>query len=131
MTPNERKAKQLGMPYGTASAKLRKSILWYYITKCGDNICYQCQKPILTIEELSIEHKEPWLDKENVLELYFGLDNIAFSHLLCNIGAARKPTKIHETIQKGKNASFMKTWRNKPKEEQQKRRRENYLKYGC
>ena len=40
---------------------------------------------------LSIEHKIPWLDSDNPKELFFNLEkNIAFSHLSCNISAARQ-----------------------------------------
>lgn len=41
-------------------------------------------------ENFSVEHKIPWLDSENPVKLYFDLDNIAFSHLSCNIGAGRR-----------------------------------------
>lgn len=39
---------------------------------------------------LSIEHKIPWLNSENPQGLFFDLQNIAFSHLSCNVGAARR-----------------------------------------
>lgn len=48
-------------------------------------------------ENFSIEHKTPWLDSENPLELYFSLENIDFSHHVCNIKAARKPHKRFHT----------------------------------
>jgi len=44
--------------------------------------------PIDSVEELSIEHKIPWLN--NSSELFWDLDNIAFSHLICNTRAADK-----------------------------------------
>lgn len=97
---NSKKSEQLGMPLGTASAKLRKSILFHLLKKSGKNICYQCGKEIRSEEELSIEHKIPWLDSSNPKELFFSLDNIAFSHLKCNIGAARHPRTIKESHQK-------------------------------
>ena len=54
--------KQLGMPFGTASGKLRKIVLFHLLKKkIGENICYQCNEEILTVRELSIEHKTPWL----------------------------------------------------------------------
>lgn len=93
----EKKNKQLGMPLGTASARLRKKILFSLIKECGKNVCYQCGKPIETEEELSIEHKIPWLDSNNPKELFFSIDNIAFSHLRCNC-AARRETDICRKI---------------------------------
>jgi hypothetical protein len=41
-------------------------------------------------KELSIEHKIPWLDSEDPKDLFFNLNNIAFSHLTCNVKAARQ-----------------------------------------
>ena len=36
----KKKQEQLGMPLGTASAKLRKSILFSLLKETGKNICY-------------------------------------------------------------------------------------------
>ena len=90
MNAKERKRHdQLGMPQGTASAILRKSILFSLLQQLELNTCFQCGFIIGSVDDLSIEHKVPWLDSENPKELYFSLDNIAFSHLKCNIGASR------------------------------------------
>jgi len=85
------KEKQLGIPYGTASQRLRKSLMFYLAQKCNMNICYQCGKVITSKDELSIEHKVPWLHNENAKELFFSIDNIAFSHIKCNVRARRTP----------------------------------------
>ena len=103
---NEKKSKQLGMPLGTASAKLRKSILFQLLSESGKNICYQCGNIINSEDELSIEHKVPWLDSYNPKELFFSLENIAFSHLKCNIGAARHPVSIKHTQQEKAKAGL-------------------------
>ena len=97
---NIKKGKQLGMPLGTASARLRKRILFNLLKEAGKNICFQCGKTIDSEEELSIEHKIPWLDSDNPKELFFSMDNIAFSHLNCNIKAARHPETTKVTHQK-------------------------------
>lgn len=89
-TSNNKKADQLGMPIGTASHKLRKSIIFNLLKKNNENFCFQCGTEIETEKELSIEHKVPYLDSENPVDLFFDLDNIAFSHLNCNIKAARQ-----------------------------------------
>lgn len=81
------------MPIGTASNRLRKSILFSLLKKYNENYCFQCASEIETEEELSIEHKIPYLDSSNPVELFFDLDNISFSHLNCNVGAARQ-TKV-------------------------------------
>lgn len=83
-----KKRNQLGMNPSTASSRLVKDILFNFIDQQGIN-CYHCNSP-MTREDFSIEHKTPWLDSENPKELYFDLDNISFSHLLCNTGAARR-----------------------------------------
>lgn len=55
-------------------------------------------RKINTVEELSIEHKTPWLNSNNPKELYFDLNNIAFSHLSCNIGARRNKETKHPSV---------------------------------
>ncbi len=45
-------------------------------------------------ETFSIEHIVPWLDSDDPKGLFFDLNNIAFSHLSCNVGAARKKQTI-------------------------------------
>ena len=99
---NKKKAEQLGMPYGTAAARLRKLILFDILQFYGDNICFQCGKEIENADELSIEHKIPWLD--NSVELFWDLDNISFSHLSCNVSAAKRaPSKApHGKVQRYK-----------------------------
>lgn len=79
---NARKAETLGMPHGTASNRLRKIILFSLLVKHEENICFKCQQPIETVDDLSVEHKKPW---EGIsAELFWDLENIAFSHLRCN-----------------------------------------------
>jgi len=80
---------QLGLK--TASYKLNKDILFKFIIEAGHN-CFRCGGT-LTRDNFSIDHKIPWLNKENAVELFFDLDNIAFSHRICNSKAARKPHK--------------------------------------
>jgi hypothetical protein len=86
---NDIKAEQLGMPIGTASNILRKSIMFDLLKRHGENVCFQCGEEIESVDNLSIEHKTPWLYSENPKELFFSLDNIAFSHIKCNISAHR------------------------------------------
>lgn len=83
---NKRKAKQLGMPFGTAMGQLRKHILFSLIQETGKDLCYRCGEK-LTLDTCSIEHKKPWLDNDT--KLFWDVGNIAFSHLSCNIRGAR------------------------------------------
>jgi len=105
---NEIKSNQLGMPFGTASSKLRKQILFNLLKKYGENICFKCKKEILNEEELSIEHKEPWLHSKSPKELFFDINNIAFSHLMCNITVHRTKFTTYGTS-KYKGVYFDKT----------------------
>ncbi len=86
----EKKKLQLGMPYGTATNRLRKSIMFDLVCRLELNNCFQCNKTIDNEIEFSIEHKVPYLDSDNPVEKYFSLQNIAFSHHSCNVGASRK-----------------------------------------
>ena len=81
---NQKKTIQLGMSYGKAGWILRKSIMFWLLEELGWDICCRCNTPIDTVDEVSIEHKEPWLDSDNPAELFFDLDNIGFSHVSCN-----------------------------------------------
>jgi hypothetical protein len=88
MSSNENKAKTLGMPHGTANGRLKKNILFHLLKKLNENICFKCGKLIDVVDELSIEHKLPWEGRS--AELFWDLNNIAFSHLFCN-----RPNRPH------------------------------------
>lgn len=92
---NDKKNKQLGMAHGTATNRLRKMIMFQLIQEAGKDVCHQCGKQIEAIENFSIEHKTPWLNSDNPLKLFFDRDNISFSHLKCNISAARPRSRAH------------------------------------
>ena len=94
---NIKKNTQLGMSFGTASGRLRKIILWKYICTNNHNICFHCKKIIDSIDDLSIEHKKPWLDSDDPVGLFFDIENIAFSHTTCNYGAARNARTGQQT----------------------------------
>lgn len=96
---NKKKQDQLGMPVGTATAKLRKAVLFYLVQQLNLDYCYQCKKKIEKEEEFSIEHKIPYLDSTNPKELFFSLTNIAFSHLSCNCRAGRRKTGLKHPSQ--------------------------------
>lgn len=82
MTSNERKTKQLGISYGTACGRLRKQIMFMLSQECNRDTCYRCGEKINHVEEFSIEHKQGWEGVSS--DLFWDLNNIAFSHLACN-----------------------------------------------
>ena len=79
---NQNKADQLGMSYGTACDRLRKKILFSKVQTAGLDICFKCGSKIDSIEVFSVEHKVSWLHVST--ELFWDLENIAFSHRSCN-----------------------------------------------
>jgi hypothetical protein len=88
MSVNQRKQEQLGMPLGTASARLRKLVMFQLVRRLGEDVCYRCGRRIETVEELSIEHKKPWFNID--ASLFWDLDNVAFSHLSYNAAGRRR-----------------------------------------
>ena len=128
---NKIKSDALGMPIGTASNRLRKMILFSLVCRFNLNTCYQCNGEILSIDDLSIEHKEPWLQADDPVESFFNLDNIAFSHLSCNVAAGSRPTKIYDTLSQKRHAKHIRTYAKLSPEDRKKDRRRRYLKYGC
>jgi hypothetical protein len=123
---SQKKNDQLGMNVGTASNRLVKDLLFSHVK---DTPCYHCGGK-LGRDNFSIEHKTPWLDSEDPLGLFFDLDNITFSHLSCNSGAARKPTKKYESACEQKKAGHKRYRESLPKEVRQQRRKEQYLRTG-
>ena len=91
-----KKQKQLGMNPSTASGRLIKDLLFDFAVKNG-HTCHRCKKELTRID-FSIEHIKPWLDSENPIDLFFDLDNIAYSHLKCNIRASRPRKGEHPSI---------------------------------
>jgi len=86
------------MPVGTAAGRLRKQIMFELIGRQGLDTCFRCGQKIESAEELSIDHKQDWIDNH---ELFWDLDNIAFSHFLCNSVASfrsgkRQPSKYRK-----------------------------------
>lgn len=88
---NTKKSEQLGMPHGTANARMRKIVLFDLLKRHNENVCFQCGKEIETVEELSIEHKKPWLDVD--VKLFWDINNIGFSHLHCNCSVSTRAWK--------------------------------------
>lgn len=73
---------------------VQKVLIFALLKEAGKNYCFQCGAEIELEKDLSIEHKVPWLDSEDPKDLFFDLNNIAFSHLTCNISAARQTREL-------------------------------------
>jgi hypothetical protein len=84
----DKKSQQLGLNHSTAQGRLYKMIMFRLVQKAGEDSCFRCGEKILKIEDLSIEHKRPWLDVDPTL--FWDLNNLAFSHKTCNYAAGRK-----------------------------------------
>jgi hypothetical protein len=95
--------KQLGLAPGIARYRLVKLILFRFARHLGMDLCFRCGERIESADELSIEHKEPWLDVDS--KLYWDENNIAFSHLRCN-----KPHRFHGGIYCRKLSPKGKSW---------------------
>ncbi len=84
------KDRLLGMPHGTATHRLRKAILFDLIQRFDLDQCFQCDKQIEGVDDLSIEHKKPWQRADDPKVTFFDVENIAFSHISCNISAGAR-----------------------------------------
>jgi hypothetical protein len=98
---NKKKNELLGESYGTANGKLKKAILFQLLIETNKDGCFQCGNKIENIEELSVEHKIPWMSAENPIESFYDLNNISFSHLKCNSGAAIRKLGARESTPHG------------------------------
>jgi hypothetical protein len=84
---NMRKSEALGMNFSTASSRLKLRIMLQLLKECGKNLCFRCNKEIEVAGDLSIDHKEDWLNSGRDKELFWDTKNILFSHRSCNTKA--------------------------------------------
>lgn len=83
--PNvQKQAAALGMSRGTANHRLLKQIVLKMLQGLNQHWCFQCGGEIKSVSEMSVEHKVPWDGKP---DLFWDLDNVAFSHRDCNSAA--------------------------------------------
>uniref|UniRef100_A0A6H1ZPG5 Putative HNH homing endonuclease n=1 Tax=viral metagenome TaxID=1070528 RepID=A0A6H1ZPG5_9ZZZZ len=126
---NKKKTAQLGMPYGTAANKLKKSLLFAFAHKLGLATCFRCGDMLRSVDSFSVEHKEAWLDSTDPIKKFFDINNIAFSHLECNSGAGKRPTKY--TTEGERHAALLKSWAKSRKANRTpETRRAQYLRTG-
>ncbi len=111
----------LGMPIGTAAARLRKALLFDMSKKLDLDRCYHCKKQIESIDEFSIEHKQAWLRADDPVATFFDLANIGFSHLSCNARMAMRHKTSPEHKAKLARAAEARNWPKKRLNRQRKR----------
>lgn len=75
------------MNFSTASAVLKKSIMYDMACALGRDLCFRCGQRIESYKDLSVDHKKAWMGDPDPKSSFYSLDNIAFSHYLCNIKA--------------------------------------------
>ena len=83
-----KKREQLGLSIGTASYRLKKLVVFRLVQETGRDFCFRCKLRIISPSDLVFDHKVPWID--NSADLFWDLDNIAFSHADCNLRAVRR-----------------------------------------
>ena len=92
-TSNQKKNRLLGMPYGTATSKLRKMLMFEMAKRLDEDTCFRCGTKIDNIDDFSIERTEAWQGSQNPYETFFDTTKIAYSHLSCNTAAGTHPHK--------------------------------------
>ena len=98
----QEKTQFLGMPISTARSRLVKSIMFSLLQRLGEDTCFKCGGKIVDINTLSIEHKLPWLRVSP--ELFWDLQNIAFSHVLCN--RPDRPYRPYDSVEERNKAQY-------------------------
>jgi HNH endonuclease len=93
----------LGENFSTATARLKRNLMFQMAQRLGLDSCFRCHNSIQTAEEISVDHKEPWLYVSK--ELFWNLNNLAFSHKRCNTTDRKELNKANNTRQNpvGKN----------------------------
>lgn len=88
----DRKKEFLKMSPSTARGILIKKILFRFFGGDNNVFCFRCGEEITDLD-FHLDHKEAWLHKENGIELYFSIENLALSHPLCNSVSRRLSSK--------------------------------------
>ena len=61
------------------------------VQEVGLDYCHRCDEKIENYKQLSVDHIETWLHKSN--DLFWDIDNIAYSHLSCNSAKSASSTE--------------------------------------
>ena len=92
MNVNDKKKRAaLGMHVSVANRRLQKDLLYKFVTLSGHNQCFRCGNP-MSRDDFTMDHKKDWLNSGTPQQLYFDVENVAFSHHSCNSGAQIRST---------------------------------------
>lgn len=127
---NRRKHELLGMNYGTAFGRLRKQIMFSMAKKLDVDWCFRCGSKIESIEEFSVEHKQPWQAAPDPVASFFDLENIAFSHNSCNSAAARQVNKKYDSTMDQLQAKWRRARENPISKERRNRLKRDRYRYA-
>ena len=95
-SPYWQKSEQLGMPFPTACARLRRIVMFQLLRELRRTVCFRCGGE-MSVADFSLDHKLDWMDQDP--ELFWDVTNIAFSHVRRNVPGrpawrARRAEKI-------------------------------------
>ena len=113
MKITDEKSKQLGMPFPTASNRMKKNFAFFMMQNLEWDDCVVCGEKILTPNDMTYEHIVNWLHHEDGVNLFYDVDNIRFAHKKCQYRNQRCSSKITGVI-KSKGVTFDKRNTNKP-----------------
>ncbi len=90
----------LGDKLSTAKSRLNKLLMFELANKCDMETCYRCGVEIERFEEFTINQKESWLLSDESTKMFYGIENIAFSHAKCNceVGIKNYVTNCKNTV---------------------------------
>lgn len=76
----------LGIHTGTAYSRLRKQKWFADLKRHAENVCVVCEQAIETVEEITLEHVQPWrnTDEDAIAGLFWNLENVKYAHAKCN-----------------------------------------------
>ena len=55
---SQKRKEFLGIPYGTAQARLKKILMFDLVQRLGDDICYRCGRRIAEMADFSVDHND-------------------------------------------------------------------------
>lgn len=84
------RGKQLGINASTARHHMIKSFVFHLSKQLGLDACLRCGRRIKTVDDMTYDHKKPWLHSKSPKKLYLDPANIALSHPSCNMNDRRQ-----------------------------------------
>ena len=84
-------------------------MLFLMVQETGRDACFRCGAKIADVDDLTFDHKMPWIDES--VDLFWDLGNVAFSHSLCN-SLSRRTIAANKMVQsiRGKVGPTGTTW---------------------